>query len=94
MLTKLWLLLLQGLQARTKQEKYSKITKSKLSHRVDSLCQGLPDEFGEYLKRVRGLKFDEQPKYEQLRGLMASVRVRLDQMMMQLLVFVVRNHMW
>ncbi|KAF4659869.1 hypothetical protein FOL46_006430 [Perkinsus olseni] len=66
----------QGLQARTKQEKYSKITKSKLSHRVDSLCQGLPDEFAEYLKRVRGLKFDEQPKYEELRGLMASVRLR------------------
>ncbi|KAF4664877.1 hypothetical protein FOL47_004890 [Perkinsus chesapeaki] len=66
----------QGLQARTKQEKYSKITKSKLSHRVDSLCQGLPPEFADYLKRVRGLKFDEQPKYEELRGLMTAALVR------------------
>jgi len=66
----------QGLQARTKQEKYSKITKSKLSHRVDSLCQGLPPEFADYLKRVRGLKFDEQPKYEELKGLMTAALVR------------------
>mmetsp|Transcript_27791 Transcript_27791/g.22982 ORF Transcript_27791/g.22982 Transcript_27791/m.22982 type:complete len:142 (+) Transcript_27791:175-600(+) len=64
------------LKTRAKQEKYSKITKSKLSHRVDSLCQGLPPEFADYLKRVRGLKFDEQPKYEELKGLMTAALVR------------------
>ena len=34
---------------------------------IDSLCSGFPEEFAEYLKYCRCLRFDEQPDYSLLR---------------------------
>jgi hypothetical protein len=33
------------------------------------LCRGSPEEFTKYLQYCRGLKFDEKPDYNYLRGL-------------------------
>ena len=30
---------------------------------IDQLCQGIPEEFGTYLKMVRKLEFEEEPEY-------------------------------
>ncbi|VEL16403.1 unnamed protein product [Protopolystoma xenopodis] len=59
----------QGLQADSKREKFRKIYKTKLGVRIDSLCQGLPEEFAKYLHYCRNLAFEEEPKYRYLRNL-------------------------
>ena len=39
----------------------------------DKLCQGLPEEFTEFIKYSKNLHFDEEPNYEYLKGLFMSV---------------------
>lgn len=41
----------------------------KISTPVEELCNGFPSEFCEYLKKCRGLRFDEAPDYAYLRQL-------------------------
>ncbi|CCE65057.1 hypothetical protein TPHA_0J02370 [Tetrapisispora phaffii CBS 4417] len=53
----------QGLKATTKKEKYGNILEKKLSVSVETLCQGLPQEFVEYLLYCKNLKFDQKPDY-------------------------------
>lgn len=59
----------QGLKAATNKQKYEKIGEKKQSTSVKDLCEQFPEEFGQYLAYVRGLKFDEQPDYDFLRTL-------------------------
>jgi len=59
----------QGLQAKTRKEKYEKIKAKKESISIDTLCEGLPCEFSVYLKYCRALKFDEEPDYNHLHKL-------------------------
>lgn len=54
----------QDLEAHDKEEKYDRIRQAKQEITVDTLCLGLPDEFSEFLKYTRRLKFDENPDYE------------------------------
>jgi casein kinase 1 len=66
----------QGLDARTKEEKYSRIKQTKVETSVEELCRGLPEEFAEYLRYVKALKFDGRPDYGYLRRLMREVFIR------------------
>jgi len=57
----------QGLKAKTKLEKYSKILEKKENTPLDILCKGIPVEFANYLSYCRKLKFDEKPDYNYLK---------------------------
>ena len=59
----------QGLRADTKKEKYRRILDCKLKTSLESLCHNLPSAFSVYLNYCRGLRFNETPRYEYLRGL-------------------------
>jgi casein kinase 1 len=63
----------QGLQAKTKKEKYDKIRDKKVSTTIESLCQGFPDEFVKYMNYCRNLKFEDKPDYAYLRKLFTTV---------------------
>ena len=72
----------QGLQASNDQERYKLITEKKLSVSLERLCRELPNEFKDYLSYCRGLKFEEEPNYEYLRGLFrqlaSTLKIELD----------------
>jgi len=60
----------QDLKTRNRSKsKYDIIAEKKLCTPVHELCHGCPVEFTMYLQYVRGLKFDEDPKYDYLRQL-------------------------
>ncbi|KAJ3116180.1 casein kinase I [Physocladia obscura] len=63
----------QGLKAATNKQKYEKIGEKKQSTPIKELCESLPDEFSVYQNYVRDLKFDAEPDYEYLRGLLNKV---------------------
>lgn len=63
----------QGLQAKTKKEKYDKIRDKKVATTVESLCKGFPSEFENYLNYCKNLKFEDKPDYAYLRKLFTSV---------------------
>lgn len=57
----------QGLAAKTKKEKYDKISNKKMSVPISKLCENLPAEFQSYLQYCRDLKFEDKPDYNYLR---------------------------
>jgi serine/threonine protein kinase len=61
----------QGLQGRTKEEKYNRIKDKKVNTSIEELVRGCLEEqtFGEYLYYCRNLRFDEKPDYQYLRRL-------------------------
>jgi len=63
----------QGLQARTKQEKYDKIGNRKESIPVEALCKGFPKEFALYLNYCKELHFSQKPNYMYLRSLFSDL---------------------
>jgi len=63
----------QGLKAKTKAQKYEKISEKKLSTPVEELCQGAPAEFATYQNYVRSLRFEEKPDYAYLRQLIRNL---------------------
>eukprot|EP00096_Caligus_rogercresseyi_P007854 TRINITY_DN2596_c0_g1_i3.p1 TRINITY_DN2596_c0_g1~~TRINITY_DN2596_c0_g1_i3.p1 ORF type:complete len:444 (-),score=62.77 TRINITY_DN2596_c0_g1_i3:248-1579(-) len=63
----------QGLKARTKAQKYEKISEKKLSTPIDELCKGAPSEFSTYLNYCRSLRFEERPDYSYLRQLIRNL---------------------
>eukprot|EP00095_Tigriopus_kingsejongensis_P007983 maker-scaffold475_size161908-snap-gene-0.25 protein:Tk07983 transcript:maker-scaffold475_size161908-snap-gene-0.25-mRNA-1 annotation:"casein kinase i isoform epsilon" len=63
----------QGLKAKTKAQKYEKISEKKLSTSVDDLCKGQPTEFATYLNYCRSLRFEEKPDYGYLRQLIRNL---------------------
>ena len=54
----------QGLKLKQKNEKYDKIREMKMELDFNKLCEGIPEEFGTYLKMVRKLEFEEKPEYK------------------------------
>ena len=66
----------QGLSAKTQGEKMRKITETKEGTKLGDLCKGLPAELHEYFRRVRNLKFEEQPNYLGLKTLFRDLFVR------------------
>ncbi|KAI1717186.1 protein kinase domain-containing protein [Ditylenchus destructor] len=59
----------QGLRARTKKEKYEKISLKKHVTTVSELCMGYPREFMSYFDYCNRLNFDQAPDYMMLRNL-------------------------
>ena len=57
----------QGLPAKDRKEKYEKIKQKKQTTTIEMLCEGFPEEFVKFFKYCRSLKFDDTPKYIQLR---------------------------
>ena len=56
----------QGIDAKTKEEKYSKILYKKQTISPEELCSGYPDELVNYLKYTKNLEYEEDPKYDYL----------------------------
>eukprot|EP00825_Cyclidium_porcatum_P029638 TRINITY_DN31597_c0_g1_i1.p1 TRINITY_DN31597_c0_g1~~TRINITY_DN31597_c0_g1_i1.p1 ORF type:complete len:303 (+),score=51.51 TRINITY_DN31597_c0_g1_i1:130-1038(+) len=59
----------QGIQAENKQEKYEKIQNKKIATPIDVICKDAPQEFYEYFRYCRNLKFEEKPDYVWIRRL-------------------------
>ncbi|XP_058723246.1 casein kinase 1-like protein 1 [Vicia villosa] len=66
----------QGLQARTKREKYEKISEKKVSTSIEALCQGYPTEFASYFHYCRSLRFDDRPDYAYLKRIFRDLFIR------------------
>jgi len=59
----------QGLQGKSKKEKYDKIMETKIATPIETLCKGYPEEFAIYLNYCRTLRFEDRPDYNYLRRL-------------------------
>jgi len=57
----------QGLQAATKKQKYQRISETKAKVRLEDLCRGCPQDFVNYFRYVRSLKYYDKPDYAGLR---------------------------
>ena len=66
----------QGLTAKGKTQKYEAIKDKKTSVTMESLCEGLPEEFKTYLTACRELKFDQSPNYSHLKELFKNLFIR------------------
>ena len=62
-----------GLRSMKKLERYRQIYKMKKEISEKKLCQGLPNEFVEYMKYTKKLGFEEDPNYNYLRGLFINL---------------------
>lgn len=65
----------QGLQARTRQEKYDRIRMKKCQVTIEALCEGFPNEFVSYFKYCRQLGFVDEPNYEYLKKLFRDLYI-------------------
>ncbi|ELP89559.1 casein kinase I isoform alpha, putative [Entamoeba invadens IP1] len=54
----------QGFSRQNNTEKFDKILKKKEEINLDELCAGLPLEFKTFLMYSRGLRFEEEPRYQ------------------------------
>eukprot|EP00826_Nyctotherus_ovalis_P004327 TRINITY_DN1092_c0_g1_i6.p1 TRINITY_DN1092_c0_g1~~TRINITY_DN1092_c0_g1_i6.p1 ORF type:complete len:226 (-),score=38.66 TRINITY_DN1092_c0_g1_i6:103-780(-) len=63
----------QGLPNKNKLEKHQKIMQCKIGIAVENLCRDLPNEFQHFLRYTRSLKFEEDPDYDYLKGLLRSL---------------------
>eukprot|EP00903_Cladosiphon_okamuranus_P013275 g12377.t1 len=63
----------QGLKARNAKRKYKIIMERKQTISIQQLCQGLPQQFAEYLAYCRSLKFEAKPNVPYLQGLLREL---------------------
>jgi casein kinase 1 len=66
----------QGLQGKTKKEKYDRIKDKKISTPVEVLCKGQRPEFQTYINYCRSLRFDDRPDYAYLRRFLKDLFFR------------------
>lgn len=66
----------QGVKVADKKAKYEMIKGKKTEMSLEELCQDLPAEFVTYMKKVRALKFEERPDYDDLRLLFKDLFYR------------------
>ena len=55
---------------------YNKILELKKTTKPELICRRLPEEFVEYIKYCKNLKFEENPDYEKLRNLFRQVLLK------------------
>ena len=71
----------QGIDTKTKEEKYAKILYKKEITPPEELCNGYPDELVNYLKYTKNLEYEEDPKYDYLIELFEKIiKVDLNEM--------------
>ena len=63
----------QGLRVNKKEDRYKKILEKKKIVNSKELCIGLPNQFYLFVDYCRQLKFDEEPNYEYLKGLLIEI---------------------
>ena len=68
----------QGLKEENKIERYKQISNIKKVIKPESLCSGLPEEFCDYIKYVKGLQFEENPNYDYLKGLFMNIMNKMN----------------
>lgn len=60
----------QGLKKQKGTDHLELISEVKLSTSVKKLCEGIPEQFYEYIQYIRKLNFEENPDYDYLRKLL------------------------
>ena len=68
----------QGLKINKKEDRYKKILDTKRLVSSKELCIGFPDEFCQFVDYCRNLKFEEEPDYDYLKGLLKKVMIDND----------------
>ena len=63
----------QGLQVNKGEDRYKKIYIKKKNTSAESLCEGFPNEFRDYVNYTRKLGFEDDPDYNYLKGLFFKV---------------------
>ena len=58
-----------NIKSDNKEELYSRITEVKVNTSSEKLCSGLPPQFLEFIKYIRGMTYDQDPDYKYLRNL-------------------------
>lgn len=66
----------QGINAETNTQRNEMIGQRKRTIPIEELCAGYPDEFAEYLRYVRTIKFEEEPNYAYLMKLFEGLLER------------------
>ena len=61
---------------RIPKDNYYKVLELKKSTKIEVICRFLPEEFVEYIKYCRNLKFEENPDYEKLRNLFKKILLK------------------
>ena len=62
-----------------KNIKVEAIYKLKNSATPETLCKDLPEEFAEFVRYTRNLEFEEDPKYDYLKGLFTTILIKNQQ---------------
>ena len=65
-----------GMKGKNKKEKYDKIKNKKINTSLDKLCEDLPNEFIDIVNYPRKLKFEEEPNYDFIYGLIEKIMMR------------------
>ena len=63
----------QGHISHSKEDKYYKIREIKKNTTPAELCQGLPQQFREYLEYTRSLEYETDPDYDYMKNLFLTV---------------------
>ena len=63
----------QGLKVNKGEDRYKKIYIKKKNTSAESLCEGFPNEFRDYVNYTRKLGFEDDPDYNYLKGLFLKV---------------------
>jgi hypothetical protein len=64
----------QNMKAKDTKTKYKMILEKKMSTPAEVLCKGFPQELAKFINYAKGLKFEERPDYELLRGLVRDAK--------------------
>ena len=62
-----------GLKESNKMKRFKQIYLIKKYIEPEKLCDGLPNEFIEYIKYTKNLKFEEEPNYKYIKGLFLNI---------------------
>jgi hypothetical protein len=63
----------QGVKVKKNEKHYEKIGFIKMNTKVETLCEGFPNEFQYYFNYIKQLEFTEEPNYNFLQELFLSV---------------------
>lgn len=65
-----------GVNCENKKKKIDLIGTMKMTTSIDTICSGLPEEFSIFLREVKALKANDEPKYAEYRLLFRNLFIR------------------